>query len=178
MIGIDMVQAKDYTFPTVDFKFQNTGSATALLWQFAVCISRAEIDPTPAFDSNVDVQDNRVQVELKNLGWGAARNLQVQIDEPILNQIFPLPVRRYQGAIESGGATTVFRLTTDLANLTQLKSIERKFTTLTVEENSWHSFGISRGASKGLVLKSPQLTWSCEDEKGQPRQGQEKLSYY
>ena len=39
MFSIDKIKEethkKKYKFPTIDFKFQNTGSATAFLWKFA-----------------------------------------------------------------------------------------------------------------------------------------------
>jgi len=39
-----------YRFPSIDFKFQNTGNATAFLWQFIISILSIEIDPTPIFE--------------------------------------------------------------------------------------------------------------------------------
>ena len=33
-------KAYSFSFPTIDFKFQNTGSATAFLWKFIVDVAR------------------------------------------------------------------------------------------------------------------------------------------
>src|ERR1051325_813809 len=71
MIQIDNVDriGYGYHFPTIDFKFQNTGSATAFLWQFAIKILHAEIDPTPTLDFKANVEGDALNVGITNFGW-------------------------------------------------------------------------------------------------------------
>ncbi len=110
MINIDQITQEEpqypfiykYRFPTIDFKFQNTGTATALLWQFVIHVIRADIDRTPTFDFYMKVKDRTLQITAINSGWGTANDCLIQIDEPTLNRLFSERDRRFHGIIQSG----------------------------------------------------------------------------
>src|SRR5437763_10303520 len=137
MLNIDHINEGDthnYSFPTIDFKFQNTGAATAFLWQFAISVLQAEIDVTPvlAFKSNVEL--GALQIIATNNGWGVAHSCQVQVDDwlpycppIILNRLFADSARQYRGTIESGENQIILCLTKELAISDQLKAISKEF---------------------------------------------------
>src|SRR6266567_1241587 len=77
-----------YHFPTIDFNFQNTGKATASLWQFSICVLKAEIDQTPVLNFKVDIEESNLVVIATNNGWGTAYNCEIQINEPVLSHLF------------------------------------------------------------------------------------------
>src|SRR5260370_2439332 len=88
-----------YHFPNIDFKFQNTGTATAFLWQFAIRILHAEIDPTPDLDFKLQIENDALEIVVVNNGWGTAQDCHISIEEPTLNRLFTNSDRPYVGTI-------------------------------------------------------------------------------
>ena len=111
--NVDSPYSGVYRFPTIDFKFQNTGNATAVLWQFAIEILQAEVDQTPELDFKVHVENGNLSIEVSNLGWGAACECMVQLSEPTLNKLFTATARRYTGTLECGEQQEIICLTKD-----------------------------------------------------------------
>ncbi len=136
MLNIDQISHPDtdrnyeYNFPTIDFKFQNTGAATAFLWQFVVDVIHAEIDPAPVLDFDIGIENNALRVKVTNYGWGTAHHCQINIDgvdEPeLLNRLFADSVRQFSGPINSGETKTVFSFTKELANPDALEALVRE----------------------------------------------------
>lgn len=113
--------AENSPFPIIDFKFQNTGSATAFLWKFTVKILDIEIDRTPVLRHfigltplNVDSRKSRnkirfvddsceakLTVTTRNDGWGCALGCEVQVSELPLKPLFTESARTFRGNIES-----------------------------------------------------------------------------
>lgn len=122
MIDIDQIAQQEppnafiynYRFPAIDFEFQNTGTATAVLWQFIIKVIKAEIDISPTFDFRMNVKDNALQIAAVNNGWGNAHDCLIQIDEPTLNRLFPENERQFRGAIQSGKEQQILTLTKGL----------------------------------------------------------------
>lgn len=118
MIDIEKV-GKKFEFPTIDFKFQNTGDATAVLWEFQIAVLEASIDRTPVLSGRYlcpgvkETEWNRsywstlfdssgnLTILLKNDGWGAARNCRLAVRNPLLERIFTDDELRFEGDIES-----------------------------------------------------------------------------
>src|SRR5450755_4412885 len=105
MITIDRINEGKgywYHFPTIDFKFQNKGRATAFLWQFAIEVIHAEIDQTPVLAFGSDVKEGALLIQATNNGWGDAQDCHIQLREPILNLLFSDSIRQYKGTLQSG----------------------------------------------------------------------------
>lgn len=181
MIQIDKINNRDYwyNFPTIDFKFQNTGHATAFLWQFSIEVIHAEIDPKPELEFRAKVTDGALEVEVVNNGWGAALDCQIQIDEDTLNQLFDERARQFSGAIKSGGRKQIFRLTRDMADASQFEAISKKFLPLNKREVEFYSYFPESKKQKELIygvdLPWVKATWDCTDERGERHQGTESI---
>ncbi len=181
MISIDQIKQKEYLtippynylFPTIAFKFQNTGTATAFLWQFAVCVLYAEIDPTPVLDFEADIKDNALRIEAANNGWGAAYDCLLQIDEASLNQLLAPSEKEYKGVVPSGEKQTVYYLTKDSFDTSQFKEIEKKFRPLTHVSLVERLRGIK--PVSGIKLEDLFVTWSHRDEKGKKNSGKQEI---
>jgi hypothetical protein len=103
-INIDRIARGEslYQFPTIDFKFQNTGRATAFLWRFAVLILDVEIDRKPALRFYTKAGAGTLQVWADNRGWGDAIDCTVQVGERFLDGFFEESLRQFRGDIGSG----------------------------------------------------------------------------
>jgi hypothetical protein len=108
--------AVGFHFPAIDFKFQNTGPATAFMWQFDANVRRADVNPAPdlSFEASVDAK-NAVVITATNNGWGTAHECQIQINSPLLNALFEKAILQYHGDIPNGATRTIIRLTVELA---------------------------------------------------------------
>jgi hypothetical protein len=181
MISIDQIKQREYLskypfnylFPTIAFKFQNTGTATALLWQFAVNVLYAEIDPTPMLDFEADIKDNELRIEATNNGWGTAYDCLLQIDETSLNQLLVPSEKEYKGTVLSGKKQTVFYLTKDSFDTYQYKKIGKKFRALTRVSLIERLRGIK--PVSGIKLEDLYVTWSHRDEKGKKNSGKQEV---
>jgi hypothetical protein len=148
---IQISKVHDYNFPTIDFKFQNTGATTAVLWQFAIEILEAEVDPTPELEFRYAVDakrfvfrvgadagsfdgDNTLQVYAINNGWGAAYSCETILEEPALNHFFTEEQRRFIGSIESGGNKQILRLLPTWINLGRFKEFHERAMQVAKEE--------------------------------------------
>jgi hypothetical protein len=115
MIQLDKVQDKDkYAFPTIDFKFQNTGETAAVLWQFAIEVLEAEVDTSPDLKFYCEVdrleRGGALRIFAKNSGWGAAYECEGILEEPVLEHFFTKDQRTFVGNIESGRNKQIFHL--------------------------------------------------------------------
>lgn len=180
MFSIDNVQENhyNYKFPTIDCKFQNTGNATAFLWQFAVNVIQAEIDFTPIPDFSYFLKNNALEIEVTNNGWGAMRDFQITIDQPIINRLFSESVRQDQGTIDSGKSQTVFRLSKENAETKNFEAISKEFDRLDILPpegtlifdrktgeltiSQFHKFG--KKSFYGIKLKPLRINWNCKNK--------------
>ena len=166
VVEIDSINYDGYSylFPTIDFKFQNTGSATAFLWQFAIRILEADIDPTPVLKFSISVNDGNLQIEAINKGWGEANNCIIQLDEPIINRIFADEFRYYRGTIESGQLQAIFNLTRNMVNWKQFQHMSTNVENMT--------------AVNRIVVDSLSVKWYCMDVLGKAHECTEKLNLW
>ncbi len=147
-----------YDFPTIDFKFQNTGNATAFVWQLAVRVIQSEIDTKPALDFKVDVVDNALKILVINNGWGTAYNCHIQVNETTLNRLFFESLRQATFTIESGKVQEVICLTLDMANSRELAALIQEFVSI---NSSWLS-----DPSEGRELSTLNIKSIYQDDKG------------
>ncbi len=183
MLNIDQVNQNGhlyypqyrYRFPSIDFKFQNTGNGAAFLWQFIISILSAEIDPTPAFDFldfEVDVADNALQVTATNNGWGTAYDCDFHINEPTLNLLFTAVERHYRGTIKSGEKKKIFRLRFEHS---KIERIQEKFANIDyypIDPKTQQSF---KDTIYGIVLRNIKCQWRGRDEKGITHENQVQI---
>src|SRR6516165_1004812 len=108
MISIDKIQGTadkkwvQFNFPTIDFKFQNTGRATAFLWRFVIEILKAEVDVRPNLEFSYRVDGKDLVVAVTNTGWGSACDCSILVTEPTLNRSFTDIKRSHRGTIKDG----------------------------------------------------------------------------
>jgi hypothetical protein len=179
MIAIDKVSGSTtYDFPTIDFKFQNTGSAAAFLWQFAVSILDAHINPTPVLDFTCTVENHELIVKATNYGWGDARHCEIVLDEPVITRLFPESMRCYNGILLSGEEEVITRLPKKRFTPKEIKSLsselQRKM--FRVDETwLWSTSSSMPKYTYGIGLESIRASWRCEDERKVIRQGIESV---
>ncbi len=159
MITIDRVSQKGtnrYPFPTIDFKFQNQGNATAFLWQFGIEVLHVKIDPTPVLDCEADVENNALVLRAKNNGWGPAHNCCIQLEEPLLSLLYSEDARQYKGSIQSGESQEIYRFSKAVADAKQFQSVSERFENLSIDDR-WQI------KKHGLLLTTMDVSWSCND---------------
>ena len=144
-------------FPTIDFKFQNVGTATAFLKRFTIKVLRVEIDLTPVLDFELKVVDNALQVIATNNGWGEAHDCNIQISGDILNRLFTDYQRQYQGNIPSKDNKEILSLTKKSANTIQFKAIKKEFVDIYNQpsEPPFHQ------SVHGIELGKMNAAWKC-----------------
>lgn len=157
-----------YRFPTIDFKFQNTGITTALLWKFTIKVSRAEVDISPTFQFFMKIVDNSLQIRAINNGWGDAHDCLIRLDEPTLNEIFSEQERTFKGTLQSGEEQSIFTFTKQLAQLDKFETLSKKFSDIRLPT------GIPIGVH-GIQLNAPRINWICEDDKGRKYEDNAKV---
>jgi hypothetical protein len=184
MIQIDKVAEENYSFPTVDFKFQNSGDATAFLWQFAIQVLTAEVDVTPVVTFPAGVQDGALEVNIANNGWGKALDGQFRLRDGILDKLFPENVLRYSGTVEAGATAFAFRLTKDLAIPELWNTILASGTIPSGQDHKrdeplrFRRVHEDTQATGGIVLDQTQVEWDCKEEKrGENHQGKTPLVF-
>ncbi len=155
-------------FPTIDFKFQNVGTATAFLKRFTIKVLQAEIDLTPVLDFELKVVNNALQVIATNNGWGGAHDCNIQISGNILSRLFTDFQRQYKGNIPSGESKEILSLTKKSANTIRFKAIKKEFVDI-YNQPSGPPFHQS---IRGIELGKTNVTWSCRDDNGTEYQNQ------
>jgi hypothetical protein len=161
----------NYRFPTIDFNFQNTGNATASLWQFSICVLKAEIDPTPVLNFKVDIEESNLVVIATNNGWGTAYNCEIQIKEPILSHLFVDSELQYKGEIASGDSVKVLSLSKKPGNAGLFEELKKDY----VDVFHYAPTPPFNQTIKGINLGLIDVMWICKDSKGDTFQDQERI---
>ena len=202
MLDIDHISERNaypYYFPTIDFKFQNTGTATAFLWQFSVNILQAEVDPAPILNFTPRVKDNNLLILTTNNGWGdTAFHCEIEIIDPVIAELFPVSIRQFHGNIKSGETVEIFRFTQldidqkKLNIFLREKGCKRTYWhngyPYDKEKIEWHEDSYLKYFSTGEVsdivweglgdkgsLKMPVIAWKYLDDKDTVYEGEQKL---
>jgi hypothetical protein len=164
----------------VDFKFQNSGDATAFLWKFAIRVVNAEIDKTPVLSFSNQVSGDALEVKITNDGWGAACDGRFRLQVPVLDALFPESVLRQTTSIASGASQSVFRLTKALAVPgkweANIGSRISPFERCDKDFRAWDPS--TRGRSHRFGLEEGSVDWECRSEDSeQKHQGQSVIRF-
>jgi hypothetical protein len=160
-----------YHFPTIDFNFQNTGKATASLWQFSICVLKVEIDQTPALNFKVDIEESNLVVIATNHGWGTAYNCEIQIKESILSHLFVDSELHFKGEIVSGDSVKVLSLSKKPVNANLFEELKKDY----VDIFHYAQTAPFNQTIKGIHLGLIDIMSICQDSKGDIFQGQERI---
>ncbi len=160
-----------YDFPTIDFNFQNTGKATASLWQFSICVLGAEVDQTPVLNFKVDIEEGNLVIIATNNGWGTAYNCKIQIHELLLSRLFTDTELQYRGEIASGDSLKVLSLSKKLSNTEIFEALKKDFVDVFHYAQTPPYNQTIRGINLGLI----DITWACKNLKGDAFQHQERI---
>ena len=158
-----------YRFPTIDFKFVNTGNATAFLWKFTINVLQSEIDTKPTFSLRMQIEGNELEIIATNNGWGEAQNCSSYIDEPILNRLFSEADRRFIGTIASGEERRIFLFSKANANNKQFEAITKEFIDVP------HHYPKT---IRGIKLNTLVAKWTCSNDKGIIYEGKEHIQSF
>jgi hypothetical protein len=163
-------------FPTLDFKFVNTGSVVAMMHRFHVLVDHAEIDRTPELDFSYAVVSESwkseryahlmgpgaLAISVRNNGWGPARNLGVKLDFGPLNDVILL---REFHATELTDDCAVVPIQIQPSDLHQDR-IDEKMLNLQ-RDGVWHKFAESVFGGAGLIpINDVMAQWSALDITG------------
>lgn len=135
MIELEGINSEAF-FPRIDITLTNRSNETALFWQSALMISKAEVDTTPSlnFWYTVDAQreiqgtlarafSDTLLVRTTNNGWGSAINTELVLLDPVLSVLFPEQVMRYSGKLKSGETVTTMRLSVGELDKSEFKAV-------------------------------------------------------
>lgn len=125
-------------FPTLDFKFQNTGSATAILWKFTVIVEKVSVDPAPDLSAYISVRDPHPDdpfseflggsvgrylcLAIRNNGWGPALDGRFVVAGDSLDQLFSIGNRSLRSELPAG-ASLNFTIDSNLIDGSQLTTL-------------------------------------------------------
>jgi hypothetical protein len=104
----------DRGFPVIDFKFHNSGLATAFMWKFAIEVIEYELDLAAVLTgyvaaSSLDrssrlASDRRgghaLTIAVRNTGWGPFLNGTLVVTDPVIDQLVDIRDRTFLMSIE------------------------------------------------------------------------------
>jgi hypothetical protein len=143
-----------YEFPTIDFKFQNTGTAAAFLRQFRVEVLSAEIDPKPELYFDATFEGRVVSLRVNNNGWGPATNLELEFSEPTLNRLFGTRLRQSVPVIDEEHGITLSLSDVPSA---ELQAIQSTYKPLVAPRNYRYGPDVVRVAPSSRMRQLPSL---------------------
>jgi hypothetical protein len=107
MIKINEISTKD-RFPVINFEYQNTGEEIVLITEFTIHVSSFKLDKKPFLNFTYEVvgdsndrhysgNKGHLEIFVKNTGFGIAKDCYVEIDDHVLNELFPIQSRCFNG---------------------------------------------------------------------------------
>jgi hypothetical protein len=146
--------------PILDFKFQNTGYGTALLWKFGVQVLGIEIDTTPDPQLRVEVRGRELDVHAIDDGWGPSRSFVITIDDPVLKRLYPKEALRCEAEIEGGGWWRKILTISPEMNQEALREVRAER-----DEEEQRRYGpfTAPDPSKRVIDLAPNFSWACAD---------------
>lgn len=178
MISIDQVGDHEYSFPTVDFKFQNSGNATAFLWQFAVNVVSAEVDVTPVLAFTTSVESGKLQLAVTNNGWGAAQNCTIDVEEKTLTRLFDRSELCFNGSLDSGKRTTILSLSTSNVSTEAFRAVEPDLRPLLDDRyQRLQQRGDTSESIVGIRINSAHIKYAFTDETGEKHENDKTISF-
>ncbi|MGJ0452121.1 MAG: hypothetical protein ACR65T_02660 [Methylocystis sp.] len=67
-------------FPVIDLKFQNPGKISEMITRLKLLVRDVNVNITPSIEYSLVVADGDLFLELRNFGWGSAREVSVEVD--------------------------------------------------------------------------------------------------
>jgi hypothetical protein len=107
----------------VDFKLQNTGQGTSLIWKAGVEVVDAKINTAPVLRFTYDSIGSALDFHALNTGWGPAK-CEVVINNPELESLYSRPKLSFKGDLYTGDRT-ILRLSHAGANRDRLVEIRK-----------------------------------------------------
>ncbi len=175
MINIDEINKEYYDFPTIDFKFQNTGNATALLWQFTIDILQAKVNTTPDLSFITHVSGNNLEFKVDNFGWGTARNCVIELLEPNIGILFLPSLRQFNINITSGESASFTLKAQDFDQTKFQELLNNPVKRNSSQVSIFSLFGSEKEenqeSSSMIELDTIKARWNCIGDDGQNHSG-------
>jgi len=159
---------KSAEFPVIDFKFQNRGSGTALLWQFSVCVDTIEVDTSPLLRPFLEIKGKSDEckgalgISVRNDGWGSAEGVTVQVASPF-RELFPSSYRANLPRIDSGQiAKSAIILSHEDINADSFRSLLRLPRTTFV---GWPWEGVGEHEEESILVDAVEVEFSYVDSR-------------
>jgi hypothetical protein len=85
--------------------------------KFRIDVLEVEVDQKPELKFWADVEEQCLNVRLRDDGWGSSRPYNVEVGEAHLNQLFPQPLRTFLGSIAGGDEQKIIGLSIEDADM-------------------------------------------------------------
>lgn len=171
MISIDEV-ISDSLFPTVDFKFHNSGNAASFMHEFHIEVKETTIDKRPSFSADLKISNassndfgfdsasGDLIVEVSNNGWGGDAICELSIVDNVFYLLFPEELLTTKLVISGGERKQAFKLNAKQANHDALRKMLKDH-----ESRSEASpFDYQQSQGDALRLSRPRITLSYRDD--------------
>ncbi len=168
MITLNEINKKLH-FPVIDFKFQNAGNATALLWEFNIAIKCKIIDLSPSLEFTFEIRSSSLEVYAFNSGFGSAKNCTIKISGSYLSKVFSTELLNYNGDILSGERKRICVLSPSFLILENLKE-------LTHSDDQYHTKNFNNRIN-GINISNIDATWNYTSETGAKSSGQSSINH-
>lgn len=168
-----------YDFPTVDFKFQNSGTVTAFVRNFDILVEAVSLDTTPALAFTLDCAKGTMIVKAENSGWGPAKGCTISLKGNVIDLLIGPEKRKWSGTIPSGATVDVFTLTKQDVDVSRIRDLKRAAR----GPISWNSareeydFPVATLSPRNNLIVPTTIDWSGSDNTGE-RVGKKKCNAF
>jgi hypothetical protein len=171
MISIEEI-IRGSVFPTIDFKFHNSGNAASYMHEFQIEVKDASVDERPSFSASMGITGESdphrgfcevsgdLLINITNNGWGKEASCDLSLVETRLNDLFSGNLLKTKLTLYGGESKTAFRLRGFDAN----QKILRSFLSKRIENEECTSFRINQPREIALSLSVPEILLSYNDE--------------
>jgi hypothetical protein len=170
-------------FPNVDFKFQNTGSATAFLWRFAISVLSSEVDTTPVLSFRYVEADGALRVGAYNRGWGTANRCEVTLASDVLGLVYSLDEMRSCESIPDGDSkTTVLVLPPKDLSIESFDLVKERARSVESSNRDyrdryyWDDDEPNIEIGEAVPVGALTVNWKCVDDSRNAHEGSDSVS--
>jgi hypothetical protein len=179
MISIDKIIG-DSLFPTIDFKFHNSGNAVSYMHEFHIEVIEARLDKRPIFKAHLGIRRDLNQdvgldgisivdlsvmsgdliVDISNNGWGGDVSCDIFIMDSFFQELFPEELLKTKLVLSGGERKQAFKLKASQVDQQKIKA-------LLCENKKSNEIGLlSQDGHQGSVweLSIPDITLSYVDD--------------
>ncbi|MGZ8285360.1 MAG: hypothetical protein ACXW27_06005 [Allosphingosinicella sp.] len=102
-----IVEHRNFYFPIVGIKLQNSGNATAVLWALDVIVDDIELDTSPEFSAGIGTgrkfsKRDGLEIAIQDNGWADELEGEFLVRSGILEAVFPTEALQHRSIIRSG----------------------------------------------------------------------------